>query len=171
LAKRHRDLLAQLEPLGLNRYQITEVDVQRVEKYLGIIQKNLQAASTWQDLIRYAGPYGTSILIHEVVEIRLLIARGVDPLRQSKRALQKLLARHIEVHIIALYEEHLYLQEVINRLFGQKFEVACLIKANSNDDRDLQLFLESDVGSYLLEADRVEEAGRALARLKGERDI
>lgn len=140
MAKRHRDLLARLEPLGLNRYQITEADMQRVEKYLDIIQRNLQDVSTWQDLVHYVGPYGTSILIHEVVEIRQLIARGVEPLRQSKRALQKLLARHIEAHIIALYEEHLYLQEVIGRLFGQKFEVATLVKANSNDERNLSCF-------------------------------
>lgn len=38
--------------------------VQTVEKYLGIIQQDL-GASTWQDIIHYGGPYGTSILIHE----------------------------------------------------------------------------------------------------------
>jgi len=167
VAKRHRDLLAQLEPVGLNRYQITESDVQTVEKYLSIIQRGL-GESTWQELVDFGGPYGTSILIHEIVEIRLLKARGVHPLRQSTRALRRLLAQHVEAHIIAIYEEHLYLQEVLNRLFGVTFEVATLIKANRGDDVDLQLFLESDVGVYIMEEHRVDEARQALARLKGE---
>lgn len=166
MAKQHRDLLAQLEPVGLNRYQITESDVQTVEKYLGIIQRGL-GASTWQELVDVGGPYGTSILIHEIVEIRLLKARGVNPLRQNTRALRRLLARYVEAHIIAIYEEHLYLQEVLNRLFGVTFEVATLIKANRGDDVDLQLFLESDVGVYIMEEGRVVQARQALARLKG----
>ena len=56
------------------------------------------------------------------------------------------------------------------------FEVATLIKANRPDDaaiaarlpRDLQSFLESEVGIYLLEEHRDNEARQALARLKGE---
>lgn len=169
MAKRHRDLLARLEPIGLNRYQITEADVQTVEKYLSIIQKNLKTQSTWQELVRHVGPYGTSILIHEIVEIRYLQARGFEPLRLGKSALRKLLAENIDAHILGVYEETLYLQEVIGRLFGQKFEVATLLKANRHDERDLQLFLESDVGIYLLEENRVEAARQALARLKGEK--
>ncbi len=168
MAKRHRDLLARLEPVGLNRYRITEKDVQTVEKYLRLIQAGL-GASVWQELVRYGGPYGTSILIHEVVEIRSLKARGFKPLRLRTQPLRKLLRQNIDAHVIALYEEHLYLQEVIGRLFGQKFEVGTLVKANSNDDRDLQLFLESDMGIYLLEENRVEAARQALARLKGEK--
>ncbi|GIK36942.1 MAG: hypothetical protein BroJett011_07750 [Chloroflexota bacterium] len=171
MAKRHRDLLARLEPVGLNRYRITEADVQTVEKYLNIIQKDLKGESTWQDIVQYTGPYGTSILIHEIVEIRALKARGVDPLRQKTQVLRKLLADHVEAHVIAVYEEHIYLQEIINRLFGQKFEVATLIKANTNDERDLELFLESDIGIYLLEEERVEAAQQAIAMLKGEKTI
>ena len=49
--------------------------------------------------------------------------------------------------------------------------MATLVKANSHDERDLQLFLESEVGIFLLEEDRVEPARRVLARLKGEAKI
>jgi hypothetical protein len=171
LAKRHRDLLTRLEPVGLNRYQITEIDIQTVEKYLRIIQKKLTVDTTWQELLQYGGPYGTSILIHEIVEIRLLKAKGLEPLRQQTEALQRLLAQNIEAHIIATYEEHLYLQEVVSRFLGQKFEVATLIKANRPDEVDLQLFLESNVGIYLLEEQRVDEARRVLAKLKGEQEV
>lgn len=169
MAKRHRELLTRLEPVGLGRYHITEADIQTVEKYLGIIQKKIKTLSTWQELVRYGGPYGTSILIHEVVEIRTLQVRGFEPLRLGKLALRKLLAQNIDAHVIALYEEHLYLQEVIGRLFRQRFEVATLLKANRNDQRDLQLFLESEVGIYLLEQERVETARQVLARLKEEK--
>lgn len=56
MAKRHRELLAKLDSVGLNRYQITENDVEKVEKYISIIQANLikQGVETvWQDIIRF----------------------------------------------------------------------------------------------------------------------
>jgi hypothetical protein len=170
VAKKHREILARLDSVGLRRYQITEKEVRIVEKYLSIIQEDLKGISAWDDLIGYGGSYGTSILIHEVVELRELEARGLDlRLRgQSQQALRDFLAENIEAHVMALYEEHSYLQEVISRLYGQLFEVATLVKANSNDEQDLQLFLESKVGVYIMEEERVETARQALARLKGE---
>jgi hypothetical protein len=69
---------------------------------------------------------------------------------------------------MATYEEHLYLQEVIRRLMDETFEVATLVKANRGDETDLELFLESEVGVYRLEENRLEEASHALAQLKGE---
>lgn len=169
MAKRHRELLARLEPVGLNRYQITEADVRTVERYLRILQAKFKEISVWHEMLRYGGPYGTSILIHEVVEIRELEARGLRPLKQPDRPdLVRLLEENIDAHVMALYEEHRYLQEVINRLYGQTFEVATLVKANSNDDRDSQLLLESDIGIYLLEEARIEAARQVLNRLKGE---
>jgi hypothetical protein len=68
---------------------------------------------------------------------------------------------------MALYEEHRYLQEVINRLYGQTFEVATLVGANCIHG-DLERFLESDIGVFILEDDLINEAGRILARLKDE---
>jgi hypothetical protein len=168
VAKRHQELLARLDPVGLNRYQITENDVQQIEKYLDILQKPLRDASTWQDILHLPEFYATAILIHEVVELRILEARRLNPLQQRRQRLQRLLAEHIDAHVYAIYEEGLYLQEVITRLFGQRFEVATIIKANRDDDRDLQLFLESEIGIFLLEEDRVREARQVLTQLKGE---
>lgn len=168
MAKRHRDFLSKCDLIGLNRYQITEKEVEKVERYLRIIQTGLVGETTWQEMIRYAGLYGTSILIHEVIEIRALEARGLQPLRQTTRALRSLLAQYVDAHIMAIYEEHLYLQEVINRLYGQMFEIATLVQANRNDDIDLKLFLESEIGTFLLETERIHEAQQMLAKLKGE---
>ena len=60
-------------------------------------------------------------MIHEVVEIRGLRAKGIEPLRQSVDRLRQILQENLEIHVIATYEEHRYLQEVINRLYGQNF--------------------------------------------------
>ncbi len=170
LAKRHRKLLTRLDPVGLNRYQITENDAVKVEQYIGIIQGNflkLGIQTTWQDIVHFAGPYGTAILIHEVVEIRALEARGLRPLRRKMSSLRQLLAQHIDAHVIALYEEHRYLQEVINRLYGQTFEVATIVAANCIQS-DLERFLESDIGVFILKENRINEVSRILDRLKGE---
>ena len=71
--------------------------------------------------------------------------------------------------MIGLYEEHVYLQEAISRVLGEHFEVATLVQANCNE-RDLEFFLESEVGIFLLEGEqRLEAAKQILAGLKGER--
>ena len=62
---------------------------------------------------------------------------------------------------------HRYLQEVINRLYGQTFEVATLVGANCIHS-DLECFLESDIGVFIVEDDRINEASQILTRLKGE---
>ena len=168
MAKRHRELLARLEPVGLNRYQITEADVRSVETYLRIIQAHLQGqgVSTWADILRYGDAYGTSLLIHEIVELRGLQARGFDPLRLDRHTLSRLLGQNVEAHVLALFEEHLYLQEVLIRQLGQSFELGTLVRANTNDE-DFEFFLESDVGVFLVEEERIEAARRAIAQLKG----
>ncbi len=105
MAKRHRDLLVRLEPVGLNRYRITEADIQTVEKYLSIIQKSVKGGSTWREAVQYGGPYGTSIIVHEVIEIRWLRSRGFEPLRLRTQALRNLVVENIEAHVVATYEE------------------------------------------------------------------
>jgi hypothetical protein len=71
-------------------------------------------------------------------------------------------------HVAATYEEHLYLQEIISRQFQQHFEVATLILANRGNRIDLEMFLESDIGVYILEEERVDEAAEIIAQLKEE---
>jgi hypothetical protein len=168
VAKRHREILARLEPIGVRRYRITEKDVREVEQYLGIIQKGVKGGSTWQEVVQYGGPYGTSIIIHEVVQIAQLRGKGINPLKLRTRALRRAVSLNMEAHAIATHEEHFYLQEVIERLFGQRFEVATLIRANRGDETDLELFLESGVGVYRLEEERIEEAAQVIERLKRE---
>jgi hypothetical protein len=78
------------------------------------------------------------------------------------------LADHLSAHVVAIYEEHLYLQDVLLRQYGRHFEVATLLKANRADDTDLNYLLESGIGVCLLEQDRVEEARAYLKQLRQE---
>lgn len=170
MAKRHREILAKLDPVAVTRYQITGKDLRTIEKYLQIIQRNLAGVSTWQEIIDFDSPYATSIVVHEIVEIRLLEAKGIQPLKLDTKELQQVNVANIDAHIQAIYEEHHYLQEYINRQYQQFFQVATLVKANRDDEAeiDLQLLLESDVGVFILEDDKVEAARKILAELKGE---
>ncbi|MEM7031179.1 MAG: hypothetical protein AAF629_16570 [Chloroflexota bacterium] len=165
MARRHRIILNKLDPVALNRYQIAEKDIRVIERYLKIIQRGF-GASTWQNITEFDGAYATSLVIHEITEIRWLHKQGYDLLELDTLALQRLLAKEIEAHIVALYEEHLYLQEYIKRVYQQSFEVATLIRANHEDDRELQLFLESSIGIYIFEEDRVSEAKLVIRNIK-----
>ncbi len=42
LARRHREVLAKLDPVAVARYQITEKDIRTIERYLRIIQARLE---------------------------------------------------------------------------------------------------------------------------------
>ena len=113
MAKQHREVLAKLDPVAVARYQISEKDIRTIERYLQIIQADLYGALTWQDILDFDGPYATSIVIHEIVKIRQLQAVGVQPLKLKPRALRAALATHRSAHVLALFEEHIFLQEYI----------------------------------------------------------
>lgn len=170
MAKQHREVLAKLDPLAVARYQITEKDVRTIERYLKTIQANLPGVSLWQDIMELPSGYTTSLVIHEIVEIRLLQARGIDPTKLRTAALQRTLATNVDAHIHAILDEHLFLQDYISRQYKQFFQVGTLLKVNRDDDEeeDLQLLLTSDLGVVIIEDDRLNEARRIIAALKGE---
>ncbi len=173
MAKRHREVLAKLDPVAVARYQITEKDIRTIEQYLRIIQASLEAegVSLWQEIVVLPTSYATSLVIHELVEIRLLQAEGIDPLKLRTRALQRTLASHIDAHIQATYDEHVYLQEYIAQHYQQAFQVGTLLKVNRDDEleEDLQLLLSSNVGVVIIEDDKLTAARQIMAELKGER--
>lgn len=166
MTRHFAQLLARFDPVGLDRYGITARDLETIEKYIHILQSGLPR-NVWDEALAIGGEYGTSILIHEIVQIRGLIRSGVRPLRFGRRALSALLGEHLEVHVAAVHEEHLYLQDFLVRKYGQRFEIATLIRANRADERDLEYYRDGDIGVYLLEEERVQEARAFLARLKG----
>ncbi len=168
MAKQHQDILDKLDPVGINRYNITAADIEMVDKYLSIIQKGYPGGSTWQEIVQHPTVYATSVVIHEIVEIRTLEKKGFKPLQYKTQTLRDLVNANIEIHALAAYEEHLYLQDAIARSFRQTFQIATLIRANRGNDDDLEYFLESDFGVFFLEEEGIEKAEQIIARLKGE---
>jgi hypothetical protein len=172
LAKRYREVLAKLDPVAVARYQITEKDIRIVERYLKIIQADWEreGVSLWQEIMDYPSGYATSQVVHELVEIRLLQAKGINPLGLSTDTLQQTLASNIEAHIQAIYDEHVYLQEYIARHYKRLFQVGTLLKVNRDDDEeeDLQFLLYSDVGIVIVEDDELEAAREIIDELRGE---
>lgn len=172
MAKKHREVLAKLDPMAVARYQITEKDIRTIERYLNIIQADLEqeGVSLWQEIIDFPQAYATSLVIHELVEIRLLMDRGIDPLKLETDALKRTLVSNIDTHIQAIYEEHSYLQEYISRGYQQLFQIGTLLKVNRLDvyETDLQLLISSDIGVVIIEDDRLDEAQRIISELKGE---
>lgn len=166
MAANYTDLLKRFDPIGIARYNITARDLELIERYIKILQAHLPHNS-WDEAVSIAGEYGTTILIHEATQIRGLMRIGIQPLRYQRVPLQNILRQHLDLHVHGIYEEHLYLQDVIARKYGQSFHVATLAKANLTNDADLNYFLESDIGIFLLEEERVEQARQALLQLKG----
>jgi len=152
------------------RYRITENDIRTIERYLKIIQARLVGASLWQEIIEFPSAYATSLVVHEIVEIRLLQARGIEPLKLDTATLQITLANNLEAHIQATLDEHLYLQGYIARHYKQLFQIGTLLKVNRRDveEKDFQLLLNSDFGVVIVEDDQLERARQILAELKGE---
>lgn len=174
MAKKHLEVLAKLDSVAVARYQITEKDILTIERYLKIIQADLEleGVSVWQEIQDFPGAYATSLVIHEIVEIRLLQAEGIDPLKLDINTLRQALVTNIDAHIQAISDEHLYLQEYIARRYKQFFQVGTLLKVNRADDleTDFQLLLDSDIGVVIVEEDKLEDARRIIAELKEEID-
>jgi len=171
LAQRHREVLAKLDQSAVARYQITEKDLQTIERYLKIIQATLETegVSLWQEIRDLPSAYATSLVIHELVEIRLLQAQRIDLLKLDTYALRQALASHIEAHIQATFDEHAYLQTYIAQQYQQFFQIGTLLKVNRQDvdEVDFQLLLDSDIGVVIVEDDKLEAARQILAELKG----
>lgn len=139
MADTYDQLLKRFDPIAIARYQITAKDLETIDKYIQILQPRV-SVSAWDEAIAIGGEYDTSIIIHEVTQIRALRRAGIQPLNYDIAALQHLLAENIDAHVTALYEEHLYLQEVLARKFGQRFDVATLVRANQLGGHGFQSF-------------------------------
>jgi hypothetical protein len=85
--------LADFDPELLIEYAITNSDLTNVYYYLQAMQAEMWPGS-WED-IGLAGYYGSSALLHEGVEVRLLLSKDPYLLTRSEAEI-KLFARQIE---------------------------------------------------------------------------
>ncbi len=57
--------------MAVARYQITEKEIRTIERYLKIIQADLEleGVSLWQEIVELPTGYATSLVIHELIAV------------------------------------------------------------------------------------------------------
>jgi len=156
--------LADFDPQAVAEYRITADDLQRVERYLRLLQG--PDAPALAD-IAIGGYYGTAALLHEVVELRILLEREPGLLAWDRESTRQFWSANQDAHVAALIEEYTYLQRQIERVFGERVEISALLWINTTVD-DFDLLAESAWPERLQvpDADAIDRAGQLLARLK-----
>ena len=105
--------LSDFDPKPLIEYAITERDLTSIYQYLQAMQDHFDMA-TWQE-IALGGYYGTSALLHEVVELRILLDRDPYLLTRSIKEIKEI-ARSVlnhDAHIRGLETEYGYLPSTV----------------------------------------------------------
>jgi hypothetical protein len=158
--------LADFDPQPLIEYAITSADLTNVYLYLRAMQAEMWPG-TWEDIC-LGGYYGASALLHEVVEVRILLSRKPYLLTRSETYI-KVFARQMEsreAHIRGLEAEYRYLQQIIQRIFGRRIDVGALLRANSRRPGDWQDLFETDLPFFEPTVMEVQEAKSLLTLLR-----
>jgi len=144
--------LADFDPTIVAQYAITEQDLQQVALYVRLLQG--EDAPTLADMA-VGGYYGTSALLHEVVELRALLEREPELLDWQGHTVRQFFHANPAAHANALVVEHRYLQICIEDAFGQRFSLEALVTANAGQ-RDFELLLASDIPVPIFETSLAE---------------
>lgn len=160
--------LSDFDPVVVERYGIAGEMLAKVVRYVQLLQG--ENAPTLRD-IAVGGYYGTSALLHEVVELEVLLAREPGLLQFDRAAAIRFFWANLDAHARALAEEYVYLQATIERLFGEQVGLGALVMANA-DQPDFELLVGSPIqvlifkptASELARADGLVRQVRALGR-------
>ncbi len=157
--------LADFDPDIVAAYHITEHDLQNVVRYITILQG--QESQVLNDLA-VGGYYGTSVLLHEIVELRILLARDPLLLQKGKRSIGLFLKENADAHIEGLMAEYPYLRRKIAYVFDEIIGVGELVRANASTE-DFKMLFDSEWQMPVFEPteEQAERASNLLARLKG----
>jgi len=133
--------LALFDLEAITQHNITEGDLHRVWYYVTILQG--PRSRVLRDI---AGGcyYGTSALLHEVIELRVLLEREPYLLYQSKEIVRRCLRINKDAHVRALMVEYPYLQQKVQDTLGEKIGLGALVLANAGLD-DLWFLAESEL--------------------------
>jgi len=156
--------LADFDQAIIKKYHITEHKLRQVIRRVQLMQR--PHALTLQD-IAVGGYYGTSALLHEVVELDILLERDPWLLRRSQQQARRFLEGHENAHVRAMEAEYRYLQDRIQQLFGVHVSIGDLVQANASKD-DLDMLIESDVELPIFEPkpEKVALAAQLLEKLR-----
>jgi len=156
--------LAIFDREAITEHHITESDLRCVWRYVTILQG--PTSPVLRDIA--AGCYyGTSALLHEVTELRILLERDPYLLYQSKEMVRKCLRTNKDAHVRALMVEYPYLQQKVQDAFGEKIGLGALVLADAGLD-DFWFLAESELPSPIFwpSDDEVYRAMGLLARLR-----
>jgi hypothetical protein len=121
--------LADFARKALAEHGVTQREIKNARRYVALLQGT--DSKTYTDIA--AGCYyGTSALLHEVVELRVLLKRDRWLLRRSGQRIKRFLQANVDAHIEALQAEYLYLQRKIAEIIGEEVGIGELVKANAS---------------------------------------
>lgn len=121
--------LSDFDQQVIQKWRITTRDLENVQRYVAKLQKHLTHSSL--DDIAVGGIYGTRALLHEVVELRILLERDPDLLRRSHAEVVTFFEANRDAHLAGLTEEYLYLWRQVHRHFNVWCNIGALVWANS----------------------------------------
>lgn len=156
--------MADFAPEAIAQHNVTAQDIENARRYVALLQGI--DSQTYADIA--AGCYyGTSALLHEVIELRILLKRDRWLLRRSRQQVKKFLQDNEDAHVEALKVEYVYLQQKVKEILGQEIGFGALLKANTIS-LDYQLLVESRLRRPIFEPTEVEidQAAELLARLR-----
>jgi hypothetical protein len=156
--------LADFDHEAIEQHNISGQDIENARCYVALLQGT--DSQTYADIA--AGCYyGTSALLHEVVELRVLLNRDRRLLRRSGQRIKKFLENNADAHVEGLKAEYVYLQRVIRERLGEQIGLSALARTNTTRF-DYNRLLESDLPLPFLRptAEEVSRAGELLSRLK-----
>lgn len=157
--------LAAFDLEAIIEHDITEGDLYRVWRYVTILQG--PRSPVLRDIA--AGCYyGTSALLHEVIELRVLLEREPYLLYQSKEMVRRCLRTNKDAHVRALMVEYPYLQQKVQDALGEKIGLGALVLANAGLD-DFWFLAESELPLPIFwpSDEEVRRATNLLVKLRG----
>lgn len=163
----HRTVtLSDFDQLPIIEYNITSNELVNVHRYLQAMQGHL-TQGTWAE-ISSGGYYGTSALLHEIVELRILLNRDPYLLTRSNQAIKNF-ARHphnYDAHLRGLEAEYRYLQEIVFQEFGQSMNIGALAQANTQRLGEWDDLFETNLPFTEPSPEEISEAETVLKQLR-----
>jgi len=164
--------LDDFDPEIIQKHGITLPKLELVLRYVRLMQG--EDSLTLRD-IAAGGHYGTSALLHEVVELDILLRRDPRLLSRTPKEVHRLFELSQDAHSQALAVECRYLQETILRCFKQKIDLGALLMANTvsldfyvlvESDEPIELFLpeKAEIATAVALLDRLRSMGKELCR-------
>lgn len=158
--------LTDFDPQPIIEYAISSTDITNVYHYLLAMQRDFWPG-TWEDIC-VGGYYGTSALLHEVVELRMLLSRDAYLLTKREPAIRSFAraSGNRDAHLRAIEVEYRYLQRVIERYFGVKINIGALVQANAHRQTDWDDLFDTTLAFLPPTGLEVEQAERFLGQLR-----